>query len=367
MDDVAVVSSVNVIGSYKKDSTVKNLIFTDYQCLHITWSHSDISKAFGCEVYFLYSEEICPTTGRKHFQGYIQLSKKQRFSRVTKILPGIHFRPAFRSYQENRNYIAKLRIVDLELARQDPVKYPYPHPYYLLHEGGELLSAGQGDRTDLDEMVSFCKTAKNVKEIIEKDGSKYCRYRQGFLDVHRRYQSVRTESPIVYWFYGPTGSGKSRTAYEMAMAIDSDNEPFRKNSQSKFWDGYDNQKVVIFEDFRYDQMPFSYLLQLLDRYPCLVDIKGTFAQFNSTHIFITCPQHPRQEYTGHNHETNQEWVRENIDQLLRRISEIHQFEFDPSVSIEPKTVYHKNVNSKKRSFSVSSCESFVDEIYQKRY
>lgn len=338
-DDSSMSTSSSDVTKTKRDTLVSQLIFTDYNVDHTTWEYDTLSAKLKCKFYALYSEEICPSTGRAHFQGYLQLEKRKRFSQLIKLIPKVNFKQAFRSYQENKYYIHKSRPADLALAASDPIKYPYPHSFHLIHEIGELLSTGSGSRNDLKEMVEFCKTARSTKELIEHDGSLYCQFRQGLKDIRREYQPIRTGPPTVYWFCGPTGSGKSRTAYEMAKKIDPDHEPYRKNPQTKFWDGYDCQKCVIFEDFRHDQLPFAYLLQLLDRYPCLVDIKGTSSQFTASHIFITCPNDPRAEYTGTNHSTNEHWSRENIDQLLRRITQIRHFAAIKTVSIDPEELY----------------------------
>lgn len=68
----------------------------------------------------------------------------------------------------------------------------------------------------------------------------------------------------------------------------------------KFFDGYINQKVALFDDFRKEMCPFNYLLKLTDRHDINVEVKGGSVFFNPEVIIITCPRSPEQEYVNHN-------------------------------------------------------------------
>lgn len=50
--------------------------------------------------------EICPTTERKHYQGYIRTKRQCRFAQMVKILPGVHIYQA-RNWQALKNYCNK--------------------------------------------------------------------------------------------------------------------------------------------------------------------------------------------------------------------------------------------------------------------
>ena len=71
-----------------------------------------------------------------------------------------------------------------------------------------------------------------------------------------------------------------------------------------------------------DTFDWGFLLQLLDRYPLMVEIKGEMIPFNSPIIIITTPRSPENTFVN---------IGEDINQLLRRISE--QKNFEQSVTV----------------------------------
>ena len=60
-----------------------------------------------------------------------------------------------------------------------------------------------------------------------------------------------------------TGTGKSRWAFEMAKTCES----YYYKTKGKWWDLYENEKCVIWDDFRGSDYEFNELLKLCDRYP----------------------------------------------------------------------------------------------------
>jgi len=119
------------------------------------------------------------------------------------------------------------------------------------------------------------------------------------------------EKPYVEWYYGSTGTGKSKKAYEILG-----DECYTCLSTGKWFDGYDAHENVLIDDMRKDFMKFHELLRLLDRYAMRVECKGGTRQFVAKHIIITSCYHPKEMFE----------TREDIQQLLRRIDIIENFE-----------------------------------------
>lgn len=78
---------------------------------------------------------------------------------------------------------------------------------------------------------------------------------------------------------------------------------------------------MVFDDFRPQHLEFPFLLRLLDRYPLRVEVKGGTTTWSPRTIIITTPQDPTLTYFAH--------TREDLAQLTRRISRVHEFPKDP--------------------------------------
>jgi len=116
---------------------------------------------------------------------------------------------------------------------------------------------------------------------------------------------------VCYVFWGATGTGKSRTAWEEATF-----DAYPKDPMSKFWDGYRGQKHVVIDEFR-GTIGISHLLRWLDRYPLLVEVKGSSVVCCANKVWITSNLHPRDWYPDMDQLT--------IDALLRRLT-IREFQ-----------------------------------------
>lgn len=107
-------------------------------------------------------------------------------------------------------------------------------------------------------------------------------------------------------YCGPTGTGKSRRAWSEAGL-----HAYPKDPRSKFWDGYRDQGNVVIDEFRGD-IAMSHILRWLDRYPCLVEIKGSSTSLVATTIWITSNLHPSKWYPDCDQQT--------VDALFRRLT-----------------------------------------------
>lgn len=111
----------------------------------------------------------------------------------------------------------------------------------------------------------------------------------------------------VYW--GPTGVGKSRKVWELAGS-----SAYPKCPNSKFWDGYRGHETVVIDEFR-GRIDISHVLRWFDRYPVLVEIKGSATVLCAKNIFITSNLDPRIWYPDLDGMT--------LDALMRRLTIIY--------------------------------------------
>lgn len=91
-------------------------------------------------------------------------------------------------------------------------------------------------------------------------------------------------------FHGPTGTGKSRRAWAEAGIT-----AYPKDPRSKFWDGYRGQEHVVIDEFR-GGIDIGHMLRWLDRYPVIVEIKGSSVCLQATRIWITSNLDPKLWY-----------------------------------------------------------------------
>lgn len=149
----------------------------------------------------------------------------------------------------------------------------------------------------------------------------YCQYRNGLKDIYAARMKEALSGrwkPYVAWLCGETGCGKTRTAtekYPDAMVYHC-----RKGMQ--FLDGYEGQDVVIFDEFRYDSLEFSWLLSLIDwssgQY---VPVKGSFTWWHPKVIVFTSPETPSVEFS-YRSVNGVMTLRDNYAQFERRLDAI---------------------------------------------
>lgn len=128
-----------------------------------------------------------------------------------------------------------------------------------------------------------------------------------------RVDSLQAE-PIpkrVYCYWGATGTGKSKRAWELATFA-----AYPKDPNTKFWDGYSGQSVMVIDEYR-GSISISHILRWLDRYPVIVEIKGSSCVLKAECIYFTSNLNPRDWYPDLDEETQKA--------LLRRFTEITHF------------------------------------------
>jgi len=106
-------------------------------------------------------------------------------------------------------------------------------------------------------------------------------------------------------FWGKTGTGKSRRAWDEAGM-----DAYCKDPRTKFWDGYQVQENVVIDEFR-GGIDISHLLRWLDRYPVRVEIKGSSRPLLVRRIWITSNIGPSDWYPLVDAET--------LNALMRRL------------------------------------------------
>lgn len=253
--------------------------------------------------YACYAPEV-GANGTPHIQGYVYFANQRSFSSVKSLLTRAHVEAAGGTAEENRAYI-------LGPYSKDGKEKPFNPD---AREEGELPR--QGKRSDIDSVKSALAEGKTARQIVLEDVTSYQALQ--FMEKGRKYfEKPRNFQPIVEWYHGSTGVGKTRYAYEKLTDMYGEDNIYTCMNDSKWWEGYDGHPAVVIDDMRGDFAKFHVLLRILDRYPYRVETKGGSRQLLAQHIIITCNKTPRDLYLGK--------TDEDIQQLLRRITDVVHF------------------------------------------
>lgn len=268
---------------------------TKYVCLTIYGDYEPIeNKDYS---YAIYGKEICPETKRSHWQVYIESVKRHRISWYSK--------------RFNNAHVEIRKGTGLQAS-----EYCKKDGEYI--EFGELSGEYAGKRNDLLAIKKKIDEGKTMIDIADNHFESFIRFNRGFS----LYKSLKTKKrdfkTHVTVFYGLTGTGKSRRAFEMAQAAESFYYVTITGDGPVWWNGYEGQELVVINDYL-GEFRYRYILQLLDRYPIQVPTKGNMIEFTSKSIIFTSSKHPSLWYIN-------PYAISQPNELLRRIEVIEELE-----------------------------------------
>ena len=186
----------------------------------------------------------------------------------------------------------------------------------------------QGQRTDLDEFRDAILSGAIALELYMEFPQMMAKYRHFYRDLRQLYlkrrdypgggkRNRRREVDLqIHW--GVAGAGKSEVA---AVA-----GAFGLDLASKGWfDGYDDEEVVVIEEFDWQKFDIDDVKQLFDVNPHRLNIKQGGAQCNFHTIYLTANNDPSGWWPNAS-EADRE-------AFMGRVSEVHYY---PNVSAHNK-------------------------------
>ncbi|ALY05866.1 replication-associated protein [Ctenophore-associated circular genome 3] len=216
-----------------------------------TWNnYTDDVKAFisnfandYCK-WLVYGEEV-GESGTPHLQGCLSLRVKKRITQLRKLGFSCHLEAMKGSPKQAIAYCKKDGNVT---------------------EFGDV-TRGQGERTDLKRACELIKEGQGMKAVLEECPGVYVRYSRGLRDLALAANiAYEHETTRGIWVYGKSGVGKSHV-------VRATYPDYFDKSQSKWWDGYDNERVVVLDDLDSDCLG-HYLKRWADKYSCTGETKG---------------------------------------------------------------------------------------------
>ncbi len=181
-----------------------------------------------------------------------------------------------------------------------------------------------GKRTDLD----------HIKELIDDGSSFFDLYDYHFGTVVRCEKGIRNyiamrdtieatstifEPPEIIVYVGPSGSGKSWRCATDPDYVDGKGYRFPVQMDSKiYFDGYDRQKCLWFDEFSGKCMQFTKFCQLTDRYGARYETKGgSVLIFGIKKILISTIEFPHLWWAG------SQRFNTDPEQLFRRLTKCY--------------------------------------------
>lgn len=258
----------------------------------------------GIVKYLCYQPERSPTTQTPHLQGYIVFRNARTFGGARGIIgTTAHIEVARGSCEQNVEYCSK------DESRDTTAGFGFVE--FGDRESASGTGCGSGSRTDLAVIAKRLRDGASVQEIAQDHPASYIMYTRGVCSFAQLVVPKRSHKSIVYWYWGPTGTGKTRAASEESP------DAYWKSSAHQWYDGYDGLSDIIIDDYRPSFSTFNELLRLLDRYPYQAQIKGGTVQVNAKRIFITAPKSPADMWASR--------TEEDLAQLTRRIENVKYF------------------------------------------
>ncbi len=238
--------------------------------------------------------------GTEHLQGYVRFKTNRRLVSVRKLLDRGHWEVARGSHGQCVEYVTK---------EESRVAGPWT---YGSHE------CKQGERSDLHGVAERVRGGMRLRQIAEEEPAMYVRYWRGFGELRRRLGGGVCMRDVKCWVYfGRTGTGKTYRCYEEAAHRGIDLfRPIINLAGQVWFQGYDGEEGILFDDFT-GKCSISLFLQILDRYPMQVEMKGSSAWSTWKHVWITSNLDPRDWWAGISEA--------HMAALTRRFSRVEEF------------------------------------------
>lgn len=232
--------------------------------------------------------------GTPHLQGYIELKEKKTHNQVKRMIP--------RAW------------IDLRKGTQEQA-ITYCKKEGAYDEFGEPSTGKRGPgakKMSFTEMLEYANE-HGVDELAMKDGVTASMFKDFiFRRTFVQKSSKVFRKPEFYWFWGPTGTGKTRRVYHEI----GDENMFIKAS-GKWFDGYSGQSIMLMDDVREGTIDFAQLLRLTGGYEDRVELKGGSALVHFKKIYITSSLPPHMVFATSG--------LDSIAQIERRITECVEF------------------------------------------
>lgn len=270
--------------------TWRKVVFTEHKEVP-EWDNVEHKLRF-----MAYAEETCPTTQKKHFQGFAYAKAPMRLQAWKKLFPTAHLEEMRGSFSDNETYCSK---------------------------EGQLIKHGeapmQGERKDLIGLKRKLDEEVKPLDLAMDDAyfgvvAKHHRFAETYIrHVREKRVNEQRDMPRVYILYGASGSGKTSWLDRKFGLSGYKRAP---DNTGQWFDGCDRD-VILFDDVEVEQVPpFSLWKRLCDRYPITLPVKGGFITWKPKVIVFTS-----------NYSINEWWKELNVENQTARDRRIYKVKY----------------------------------------
>lgn len=245
----------------------------------------DLLGSLVCCDYLVYGNER-GANGTPHYQGYVIMKTPRTLKQMKELLRTAHLEQRKGTHKQASDYCKK------------------EGDFY---EFGTLpLSAGEKTQQMWKNVILWAESGDIVR-IKDEYPAIYIRYLERLRSMCRPQVAILPELENEWW-YGPTGTGKSRKLWR--------DYPIHFAKQlNKWWDGYDGEDIVAIEEWApKNECTASALKIWADRYPFPVEIKGgKIAKIRPRKLIVLSNYSPEQCFSSV----------EDLEPIRRRFKVIH--------------------------------------------
>ena len=230
--------------------------------------------------FLCYGEEVAPTTGTPHLQGYVVFLNP--VAKPTRFLPNAYCQITRGSPQSNIDYCSKDSDGKFHRFGTPPM---------------DQASKGEAEQRRWDNIYDNA-VAGNFDEIPKRvrllHGTKLKQLRQEMGETPRQLEQLEN-----VWVYGSSGSGKSRW---VRQEYGPDDRIYIKCPDNKWWDGYkpDKHETVLIDDLHPEWKGAYKLKNWADHYAFQAEVKGGTMLIRPKRIIITSNYKPEEIFSNSN-------------------------------------------------------------------
>ena len=245
--------------------------------------------------------------GTIHFQAYFQLESKCKFSTFNKRLEKLGIKVFFRldesrgSAAQNIAYTQKPTGLWEYASGVKKFSTQLREPIII---GQNKLVAKKGVRTDLKAVTTDALAGEfSATQMAQTHPTTYLRYNSGIMkmkligDLLKAKESDTEVTSFLLWSK-KEGTGKTTDAESRRFAAKfnySKDDVFIVNpvkGRPLWFDGYDDERVLIIDDLAPNVLDRNHLLKLLQPQNRTVEIKGASMVIKAEYVFVTSNYSP---------------------------------------------------------------------------